>query len=73
MMVLAGFALQFSGFVPNEVQTLQVKLTITSLNGLLPFVCFMLGAWVFRRFELTPENHARIRRELDERRALTAA
>jgi len=73
MMVLAGFALQFSGFVPNQEQSLQVKLTITSLNGLLPFACFMLGAWVFRRFELTPQAHARIRAELDERRAVALA
>ncbi len=73
MMVLAGFALQFSGFVPNQEQSMTVKLTITSLNGLLPFACFMVGAWIFRRFELTPQEHARIRRELDERHRLAAA
>lgn len=73
MMVLAGFALQFSGFVPNAEQTMTVKLTITSLNGLLPFACFMLGAWVFRHFELTPEAHARIRADLEARRGVLQA
>ncbi|CAM3603698.1 MFS transporter [Polaromonas hydrogenivorans] len=73
MMMLAGFALQFSGFLPNQEQTMQVKLTITSLNGLLPFICFMIGAWVLKHFKLTPEEHARIRSDLDARRQCNPA
>lgn len=69
MMILTGFALQFSGFVPNQEQTMQVKLTITAINGLLPFLCYIVGAWIFRHYELTPEEHARIRTALDQRQA----
>jgi GPH family glycoside/pentoside/hexuronide:cation symporter len=73
MMILTGFALQLSGFVPNQAQTMQVQLTITSINGLLPFLCYMLGAWIFRHYELTPEVHAQIRTDLDQRHAANRA
>ena len=38
------------------------------LMGGFPLVCYLLGAALFSRFDLSESEHARIRRELDARR-----
>ena len=40
MLLLTGFVLQFSGFVPNVGQTQEVKIAIVGLYGLFPPVSY---------------------------------
>jgi len=67
MILITGYVLQFAGFVPNEEQTMFVKLAIMSLYGLFPLVCYLIGAAVFTRFKLDEAEHQRIRADLDSR------
>jgi GPH family glycoside/pentoside/hexuronide:cation symporter len=67
MLLLTGFVLEFSGFVPNQEQTQTVKLAMLTLYGLFPLVCYLIGAWLFTRFSLDEQAHAVIRAELDAR------
>ncbi|MEM7002289.1 MAG: MFS transporter [Pseudomonadota bacterium] len=69
MLLLTGFALEWSGFVPNQEQTMDVKLTMVALYGLLPLVCYAIGALLFSRFKLDEAAYAEIRRDLDARKA----
>ena len=39
------------------------------INGGAPLVMYLLGAFLFRRFELNETEHAAIRAELDRRAA----
>ncbi|MCB1685045.1 MAG: MFS transporter [Pseudomonadales bacterium] len=70
MLLLTGFVLQFSGFVPNQVQPINVQLAMVTLYGLFPLVCYGVGAFMFRKFSLDETAHAEIRRQLDERRGV---
>lgn len=63
----AGVALHFSGFEPNIEQAEDTKLVLRSVYAGLPFTMLLLASFVFRRFTLTAEEHARIRTELDRR------
>jgi GPH family glycoside/pentoside/hexuronide:cation symporter len=67
MLLLTGFVLQLSGFVPNQEQTMTVQVAIITLYGVFPLVCYAVGAFLFRRFDLDEAEHARIRAELDRR------
>lgn len=67
--MLAGFVLQASGFVPNVEQTDEVKWALRSLFAVFPFVCYLIGAAIFSRFSLGEEEHVAIRAELDHRAA----
>ena len=73
MLLLTGFVLDFAGFVPNQEQTMQVKLAMVSLYGLFPLVCYTIGAILFSRFTLDEKAYEVIRTELDARRAKEAA
>lgn len=66
MLLLTGFALQLAGFIPNVEQSDAVKYTLLTLYGLLPFVCYLVGAWLFRSFKLDESMHADIRRDMDK-------
>ena len=68
-LMLTGYVLEFSGFVPNQEQTDAVKLALRSLYALYPFVCFCISALIFSRFGLDEAEHARIKAVLDERAA----
>jgi len=72
MLLLTGFVLQGAGFVPNEEQTMTVKLAMVTLYGLFPLVCYVIGAALFSRFKLDEAEHAKIREVLDERNGRTA-
>lgn len=65
MIMLAGFVLQVSGFIPNQPQPFKVQMAIVSLYGLFPFVCYLTGAWLFTRFTLDEAEYTRIRAALD--------
>ena len=46
MLLVTGFVLQFSGFIPNQPQTMEVKIALISLYGLVPLVFYSLGAYL---------------------------
>ena len=69
MLLLTGFALEAAGFVPNQPQAMTVQLTMVSLYGILPLVCYGIGAVLFSRFKLNEEAYVEIRAELDRRAA----
>ncbi|MCZ6635226.1 MAG: MFS transporter, partial [bacterium] len=65
--LLVGVALQVAGFEPNVEQTDTVKLTIRTLQALLPFTMFTIGFILFRNFSLDEKTYMEIRAELDQR------
>ena len=67
-LILTGWVLQLSGFVPNVEQTEGAKLALRSLYALFPLACYGIGALLFIRFSLNREEHGRIRVALDARR-----
>jgi len=67
MILITGWVLEFSGFVPNEVQTFGVQLAMVTLYGLSPLICYTLGTWLFSRFSLDAAEHQRIRSLIDAR------
>lgn len=67
-LMLTGFVLSLSGFVPNAEQTETAKLALISLYTLFPLLCYSLGALLFTRFAFTEEAHAKIRASLDRGR-----
>ena len=67
MLLLTGFMLQIAGFMPNQEQTMEVKIAMVSLYGLFPLVCYTIGAILFSRFKLDEESYASIRKDLDQR------
>lgn len=67
--VLAGFALEAAGFVPNVEQTETVKTAIRATMSAVPFVTYAAGIALFARFALTREAHREIRKRLDARHA----
>jgi GPH family glycoside/pentoside/hexuronide:cation symporter len=72
MLLLTGFVLEVSGFTPNVEQTMTVKLSMVSLYGLFPLVCYLVGAFLFRRFKLDETAYAEIRAELDAKARLAS-
>ena len=71
MLLLTGFVLEASGFVPNQPQTMTVQISMVTLYGALPLLCYVIGAVLFSRFKLTEQKYAVIRAELDRRAAAT--
>jgi len=67
MLLLTGFVLEFSGFIPNVEQTMTVKVSMVTLYGMFPLVCYAVGAVMFTKFKLTEAAHAKIRAELDQK------
>ncbi len=65
--MVAGFALQLTGFVPNAEQTEGARLAIRGLMGLFPGTCYLIGTLLFLRFTLNQAEHRTIRSELDSR------
>jgi Na+/melibiose symporter-like transporter len=66
-LMLAGFALQLSGFEPNVEQSELTRRMIISVFALFPFGCFVTAALTLLRFGLTGPEYTRIRLELDAR------
>ena len=69
MLLLTGFVLQFSGFVPNIDQTQEVKIAIVGLYGFFPLVCYFIGAYMFAKFQLDEVACNDIRKQLELKRA----
>lgn len=66
MIMITGYVLQISGFVPNQEQTMEVQVSMVFLYGLVPLISFVIGAVIFSRFTLDEEAHAQIRKALDQ-------
>lgn len=60
MLLLTGFILQASGFVPNATQAEPARLAMILLFSVFPMLCYLVGAWVFGRFRLDEAAHAEI-------------
>ena len=73
MLALTGFVLDFSGFVPNQPQTLATQVWIVGLYGLFPLICYAIGAALFARFKLDEAAYAEIRRKLDDNAAAASS
>jgi len=67
-LMLTGYVLQFSGFVPNQEQGETARAAILGLYSIFPLGCYLVGAWLFSRFALDEAEHARVRSALDQRR-----
>ena len=65
MLLLTGFVLEYSGFVPNQEQTMTVKMAMITLYGIFPLVCYLIGAYMFTKFKLDEYAHGEIRAGLD--------
>jgi len=66
---ITGYALEFSGFVPNESQQSDaVILTLRSLFSWFPAACYAVGIVVAFRFRFDEAAHAEVRRQLEARR-----
>ena len=67
MAFITGYVLQFSGYVPNQEQTMAVQIAIMTLYSLFPLVCYSIGTLIFARFTLDEEEHGRIREAIAAR------
>jgi len=65
--MITGVVLSAVGFMPNVEQTFTVQIALCGILGLLPFICFAIGAFMFQRFDLRTEQHAAIVRQLELR------
>lgn len=68
-LLLTGFALELTGFVPNQEQTRATQIAMVCFYGLFPMVFYLGGALLFRRFSFDQAAYDRIRAELDRRAA----
>ncbi|MDG2333018.1 MAG: glycoside-pentoside-hexuronide (GPH):cation symporter [Myxococcota bacterium] len=68
-LMLTGFVLEASGFVPNKAQGEEALFALKALYALFPLCCYLIATFLLTRFGLDEAEHARIRRELDARRA----
>ena len=69
--MITGFVLSEVGFIPNVEQSFIVQVALCGILGLMPLICFAIGAALFTRFDLRTEQHAVIVRQLNERAAAT--
>ena len=65
--MITGFVLSAVGFVPNVEQPFTVQVALCGILGLLPLICFAIGALMFTRFDLRAEQHAVIVKQLQLR------
>lgn len=68
MLLLTGFVLQWSGFIPNVPQSMTVQLSMVTLYSLFPLVCYGIGAFLFSRFKLDEKAYAEIRASLNAKK-----
>jgi GPH family glycoside/pentoside/hexuronide:cation symporter len=67
--VVAGVALEATGFTPNVVQSDEVRLAIRATMSIIPLVTYAAGIALFTRFALTQSEHRKVRQALQERDA----
>jgi len=67
----ASLLLGWSGYVPNQPQSIRTLWAIRSLVGPIPAMLLMAGILLAAFYPLTRERHAYLREELARRRAMT--
>jgi len=67
MILITGWVLELSGFMPNVEQTFTVQIAIVTLYGLSPLICYTIGTVLFSKFTLDALEHQRIKAVIDER------
>ncbi len=67
MILITGWVLELSGFIPNVDQTQTVQIAIVTLYGLSPLICYTVGTLLFSRFTLDATEHDRIRTSIQNR------
>ena len=65
-LMLTGFVLGASGFVPNVEQNDTAKLALLTLYAIFPLVCYTVGAMIFNQFKLDESVYKTIRSSLDK-------
>jgi len=66
MILITGWVLELSGFMPNVEQTFTVQIAIVTLYGLSPLICYTIGTVLFSKFTLDALEHQRIKAVIDE-------
>ncbi len=64
MLLLTGFILQATGFVPNAEQPPAARLAIILMYSLFPLLCYAIGTWLFSKYSLDEKAHAAIMQNL---------
>ena len=72
-LMLTGFVLSSSGFVPNQEQAEATKLALLILYAIFPLVCYSIGALIFTRFNLNEVEYKKIRDILDSRKNVSSS
>jgi GPH family glycoside/pentoside/hexuronide:cation symporter len=67
MILITGFVLEFSGFIPNVEQTQQVQIAMVFLYGLVPLICYCIGTYIFSKFSLDEKAYSAMRKVVDSR------
>ena len=67
MILITGWVLELSGFMPNVEQTFTVQIAIVTLYGLSPLICYTIGTVLFSKFTLDALEHQRIKAVIDAR------
>ena len=73
MILITGWVLELSGFIPNVDQTQTVQIAIVTLYGLSPLICYTIGTILFSRFTLDAAEHDRIRSSIQSRTSADAS
>ncbi|MFZ8973424.1 MAG: MFS transporter [Pseudomonadales bacterium] len=60
MILITGWVLELSGFMPNVEQTFTVQIAIVTLYGLSPLICYTIGTVLFCKFWLDALEDQRI-------------
>lgn len=66
-LMITGIVLSAVGFVPNIEQPFGVQIALCGILGLLPFICYAIGAAIFSRFSLRAAQHEEILVQLRRR------
>ena len=65
--LITGLTLQFSGFIPNDVQSETTQFAMRAIFALLPAACYAGGLLLFLRFSFNEPEHSAVREELTRR------
>ena len=65
MLTVTGFALAFAGFMPNVDQNEDTILMMRFLYGGVPFIVYLIGAYMLLRFSFNEAEHKKIVAELE--------
>jgi Na+/melibiose symporter-like transporter len=63
--LLSGWVLQLSGYVPNVPQTTETLLGIRLVFGPVPLLILVLALPLLARYPITRQSHAELRKKLE--------